>query len=382
MKKQEEFIGELRKELEAKTLAKITLSSFIGSEEIKNIYIRPIEISQGPMCQFTYRYPTKDITKNYTYKTSLQLITDFLSEKCRNADAQFSESTISYKRLKSGKEKLSRKEREAKIHSSSHNIIKNTFIPEHLDFLLHLGLADKNGRIKDKARRKFRQINRFIEILDQQLSKIELSEPIKVVDMGCGKAYLTFAMYYYFTEYKKKDVRITGIENREELVSRCNEVSDSLNYSGLSFQNGNIIDSKIDNAQILVALHACDTATDDALAKGIKAETPLIITAPCCHKQVRKDMKKVSDNAVLLKYGIMTERLAEMMTDIIRTLILEDFSYKTQIIEFTNAENTAKNLMLIGIKSSDKELGKSEEVEKLKSKYGMSRHYLEELMYD
>jgi len=379
--KLQEFIEELNQALKHDTLHKITLSAFASSEELQNIYIRPIELSEGPMCHFVYRYATKDITKNYTYKTSLELIKDFLKTKCRNADAQLKESVYSYKRLKSGKERLSKTVSEIKTHNKSHNLTKNTFISEQLEFLKHLGLADSSGRIKDKARRKFKQINRFIEILDQQIKKVEFESAIKIIDMGCGKGYLTFAMSHYLEKHHKIDFEIIGIENRDELVKNSNAISTKLNQSHLSFRQGDIIDADIDGAEILVALHACDTATDDAIAKGIRNKCKLIITAPCCHKQVRNDIENPSNGSEFYKYGIMKERFAEMATDLIRAQIMEDFGYKTQIIEFTNAENTAKNLMLVGRKSELKQDDMREEMKSLMSRYNIKRHYLEELMY-
>jgi len=199
--------------------------------------------------------------------------------------------------------------------------------------------------------------------------------------MGCGKAYLTFAMYYYFRELINKEVEIIGIENRDELVELCNDTAKAVGYSGLSFRKGTIIESNVEGTDILVALHACDTATDDAIAKAINSKCSIVITAPCCHKQVRKDLTKKEHTARLMKFGIMTERLAEMLTDVMRAIILEDFQYKTQIIEFTNATNTAKNLLVIGIRNEKRASDGRKELDALKKEYGVERHYLEDLMY-
>lgn len=377
----EAFKGLLENGLKNDSLIKVTLSLFHGRDELKNIYIRPLELKEGPHCQFTYRYNTKDITKNYTYKTTLNLISDFLKESCRNADADLADHTISYKRLKSGKEKLNKTEsKRAHSINKDHNKSKHLLIPSEADFLRHLGLSDENGRIKDKAQRKFKQINRFIEILDQHFKKSEISEPIKLTDMGSGKGYLTFSMYYYFSEILKKECTIKGVELRKDLVNLCNTLSRELGYTGLTFQEGSIEASDIDNENILVALHACDTATDDAIAKGINAGCPMIITSPCCHKEMRKNIKSTDSNKPLFKNGIIKERWSEMITDVLRSLILEKHAYDSKIIEFTDAENTAKNMMIIAIKNNKPVDKDKREIDLLKETYGIDSYYLETLV--
>jgi hypothetical protein len=260
------------------------------------------------------------------------------------------------------------------ISVAKHNKEKAYLIPEDAPFLKKLNLSSDNGKVYEKAFKKYRQINKFIEIIDAQIPN-DLNQ-LTISDMGSGKAYLTFATYYFFKIIRKIDVKIIGYELRQELVDHCNQVASELQYQELKFVQANIIEAEIENADMIISLHACDIATDMAIHAGIKSNSKYFLLAPCCHKQIRKAMTLKNG---ITRHGILLERQAEIITDAIRALILEDLGYKTKVFEFINSEHTAKNLM---IQASKSEINKEAafEISKLKSDFGIDHHYLETLL--
>lgn len=199
--------------------------------------------------------------------------------------------------------------------------------------------------------------------------------------MGSGKGYLTFALYDFLWRIKKLDVRVTGIELRQGLVDFCNEKAKKCGFEKLQFINQRIEEYDDKHIDVLIALHACDTATDDALAKAIAAKSNLIVCAPCCHKQVRQQVKGKAQESPLLKYGIFQERQFEMVTDTIRALILEQHGYQSKVFEFVSNEHTRKNIMLIGAKSKQTDPDQAKEkIKELKKEYHIDFQYLEQLV--
>ncbi|MCP4552394.1 MAG: SAM-dependent methyltransferase, partial [Bacteroidetes bacterium] len=205
---------------------------------------------------------------------------------------------------------------------------------------------------------------------------------LKIVDMGSGKGYLTFALYDYLNNSKGFSAEVLGIEQRNELVEFCNKLATDCKFENVKFKHGSINDTKLKNADVLIALHACDTATDDAIAKGIKSGANVIVCAPCCHTQIRVQMSEAKVDIPQLKFGILMERQAEIITDTIRALMMEQYGYDSRIFEFISSEHTDKNLMIAGIKTRKKI--DTETIQKkingLKEQYGIKQHYLEKLL--
>ena len=230
---------------------------------------------------------------------------------------------------------------------------------------------------------KFKQINRYIELLSPYLKEIEFKDNFHITDMGSGKGYLTFALYDYLTNNQSKVVRMTGVEFRDDLVKTCNTIAEKANFKNLKFIKGTIEKAKIEQLDVLIALHACDTATDEAIFRGIKSNASLIVCAPCCHKQIRKEFNVTNELSYVVNHGILKERQAEIITDALRALIMESFGYKTKIFEFISTEHTPKNLMIVGQKTGntlkDKELI-YENIAAIKNTYGINKHYLEKLL--
>lgn len=362
---------------------KLTLSKPIRkSDGLPNVYIRLVNIKGAEFLQFTYRYTTNDKVKNYSLQEAIAELETLLLENFRVATL----FTLANDLLVfiSKKKKVSYKKNAPSFKNKlpeTHDKPKER-LAQAGGYLEHLGITDKNGKVIHKMADKYRQINKYLEIIEGLLKSTKLPKKINIVDMGSGKGYLTFALYDYLVNQKKYNATVTGIELRKELVDYCNDVAQKSDFKNLSFVAQPI--QEYDNAKIdiLIALHACDTATDDAIYKGLSARAELIICAPCCHKQIRQQVKGKEQESPLLKYGIFKERQFEMVTDTIRALILEKHNYNTKVFEFISNEHTRKNVMLVGTKSSKKvDTSKAEDkIAALKNAYQIEEHYLETLL--
>ena len=201
--------------------------------------------------------------------------------------------------------------------------------------------------------------------------------------MGAGKGYLTFALYDYLSNKLNRQVVMTGVESRRELVTLSNAIAVKAGFSGLTFIKGTIGETALEKIDVLIALHACDTATDDAIARGITSGASLIVTAPCCHKQIRKKIHVENELKAILKHGILLDRQAEILTDAIRALILEANGYSTKVFEFISTEHTPKNLMIVGKKTSGKKAGREkifQQIQSVKELFGIKTHHLEYIL--
>ncbi len=382
MNKLESFLQTIIAVAENTTLLKITISNKKDkSSVLKNVFIKPVLIKEKYLLSFVYRNLTNDITKNFDLQESVNQIKNLLKESFFNADVYTTVETVYYTVTKEGKEKIVTKTSKSKITVTflTHDKQKKRLILTNSFYLKELGLTNAEGNLKKEMQYKFKQINRYVEIIEGILKDTKIENNFSIVDMGSGKGYLTFALYDYL-QTKNKETKITGIELREDLVLMCNKIAEKSFYKGLNFTKGSIQQTDLPTIDMLIALHACDTATDDAIAKGIKANATFIICAPCCHKQIRKQMAPTNALQYITKYGILMERQAEMVTDTIRALILEAHGYKTKVFDFIEEEDTPKNVLIVGTKSNfsqkifDKNILK---IKELKILFGIKEHYLE-----
>ncbi len=380
----EKFLSIFAESFAKGTFSKLSISSpskaFFASTELKAIYIKPYTAKDGLKLSWVYRYARKDITKNFTISESVEHLDKMIGVEFLQADLFCTDKEYF---LKSGKKpKLSKKKpSEQRVVESTHDKTKQRIVGENAEFLKTLGVTSADGFLKKDKRDKYIQINKFLEFF--AVASQSLSSPIEVLDMGSGKGYLTFAMYDYLVNNKKLDAQVRGVEFRQDMVDLCNQYAKETNFSGLDFVKGTIEDYKISNIEVLIALHACDTATDDAIFKGITANAQLIMVSPCCHKQVRKAMKVSGVSTVFSKFGIIEERTAEMLTDIIRAQILEIYGYETNIFEFINSAHTPKNLMITAVKKRNAQPQNEQwwnDVATLKQQFGVTKHYLEDLL--
>jgi SAM-dependent methyltransferase len=253
-------------------------------------------------------------------------------------------------------------------------------------YLHELGLTDEQGTVFKNAQDKYKQINQYIEILSSLIKELPQGTIKNVVDMGSGKGYLTFALYDYLLNHQQK-ANVVGVEFRKDLVDLCNKIAVNAKFEQLSFVEGTIESYDTEAIDLLIALHACDTATDDAIYKGIMANASLIVVAPCCHKQIRREIEKgkaQNELNFLTKHGIFLERQAEMVTDGLRALMLEYFGYKTKVFEFVSDVHTPKNVLVVGIKNKDKGTKSKDEIlqkiKDTKAYFGIGYHHLERLL--
>ncbi|SOE10534.1 methyltransferase family protein [Hoeflea halophila] len=383
----EELLSETRTAFASGALVQLKLGGYHGSEaELKAVLVKKISTKAGEKYSFTYRYKTRDTIKNYTEEDALALLRDGLANEFRSARLETTDFDIMFER-NGGKIRLKRSEVEGReAPSTDHNRAKNRPLTETgKPWLKALGLAGKNGSIRHDAQDKFRQINKMVEIFAPLVAALK-AEPPLIVDMGAGKGYLDFALYGYLATVVKRPVRIIGVEMREQLVADGNATAKASGFAGLSFEAGTIMEYDASGADAVIALHACDTATDDAIFQGIRAGAALIAVAPCCHKQIRRQMEAGQPEArlePLLRHGIFVERQAEMATDTLRALLLELNGYKTRVFEFVSDAHTPKNNLIVAEK--DGRAGRDRaavhrQIAEIKAMFGIDQHYLEGLL--
>lgn len=389
MTHQKEFISLVEKSLEENTFVKLSLGNYKGeSEGLKNCYLKKARIQNENKLSITYRYQTKDIVKNFSFREGLNLVTEWLEKKEFRHSSLF---TLEFDVLfESNNDKATLKKNKPshqELPSLDHNIKKNRLIEAGgKPYLQQLKITDDKGNVFNQAQDKYKQINHYVEVLSPLIKNLPKHDVLRVLDMGAGKGYLTFALYDYLSNVLKLKAQVTGVEYRKDLVDLCNDITIKSNFKELNFVQGTIMDYDVKQANVLIALHACDTATDDAIYKGIQSGAELIVVAPCCHKQIRRELeqsKTRNELDFLLKHGIYLEREAEMVTDGLRSLLLEYAGYTTKVFEFISGEHTPKNVMIVAEKKSKTETQKKELLAKIietKNYFGIRSHHLEKLM--
>ncbi len=381
-----QFIAALQKSLSDNTFIKLTFANKRNkSDDLKTASAKRINIKQGEFLSVVYRHETKDITKNYSYPEAGELCTSLLNESFHQGDLYTTENDYHYIIHPNGKSKLRIKAASSSsVPADTHDKTKQRIInTQNNIYLRELGITTGEWKVRPKKQDKYRQINKYIEIIDGILKSAGLENEIQVADMGAGKGYLTFALYDYLNHVLHKKAKVTGIELRKELVDECNRIAALAGFSDLSFQQGTIKDVDIPQTDVMIALHACDTATDDAIFRGIAGKSKVIICAPCCHKQIRKQINPNNALQQITQYGILKERQSELITDGIRALLLEAHGYKTKVFEFISTEHTPKNILIVGIKTEDEAILKQEKLQmiaSIKQTYGIQYHYLEKLL--
>ncbi|GIK66625.1 MAG: methyltransferase [Chloroflexota bacterium] len=328
----------------------------------QKIVIRPVELKNLRHLQFSYFDDKRDITKNYAGEEAIVTLDEVLTLPFRNFTIQTTNGDVQINLSKKGKPKIYRSNAdEPRRIKTSHDREKSVMLsPDSATpYLQAVGIMTQDGKIRSDMQSKYRQINEFLRLVQEvgELDKlINLDRPINVVDCGCGNAYLTFAAYYYLTHVLQLPVEMTGIDVNRELLTRHFQKTKALGWEGLSFRATRIGEFVPEaNPDIVLALHACDTATDDAIALGIKSESRLIICAPCCHHHLQEQLRfhpSPSPFASVMRHGILHERMGDILTDSLRALLLRIMGYRTDVVQFVSSEHTAKNLMIRAVRTS------------------------------
>ena len=390
-----EFIQLVEAALEEQGLVKLLLSKYRGSDkELQRITLRPVTLKGQSALSFVYSYKTQDITKNYSIEEALEIITGLLGNEFKSAHLTDRDKAFQLDISKKGKVILSRHHLpkaekdvvKGLAKEGAHNREKKRFVDIERPFLSALGVTDKEQQLIPAMSKKWKQINKFIEVFSQALTSSQLNgkQGLKVVDFGSGKGYLTFAIHDYLSDQLNSKAEVVGVELREKLSTLCNDIAAGLEHKGLTFVCGDVQTHAPAYTDVMIALHACDTATDYAINYGIRAGAAIIMCSPCCHKQIRPQMESPTLMQPMLKYGVHLGQEAEMVTDSLRALLLEANGYTTKVFEFISLEHTNKNKMILAVKNKkpvdNREVLK--QIQAIKDFYGIQQHCLEDLLAD
>lgn len=345
-----------------------TLSNPKDKSGIMKVKVRPILKQEVLFFQCEAHKNNQVFHNNYEASEAVRVLTTYMEQF---KQMQMETKTFHYTVLVSKKGKVTiqkkRQNDSVKEVDLSHNRNKKYILQEGIavPFLQDLGVMTSDGGIVRSKFDKFRQINRFLEFIEDILPELKKDREVTVLDFGCGKSYLTFAMYYYLHELRQYDVRIIGLDLKADVIRHCNELSEKYGYEKLKFLEGNIADyTGVDEVDMVVTLHACDTATDFALDKAVGWNAKVILSVPCCQHELNGQMRNEIMEPVL-KYGLIKERMAALVTDALRAEYLENCGYDAQILEFIDMEHTPKNILIRAVKTGKKKenLGKIKECE-------------------
>ena len=392
--KKENILFELKKNIQEDKLIKIVFSDR-KSRDFNKVIIKPIILKSAKNIQIESFKDNKAFHKNIDLN-NLQELEDNLKEYIDNFKQillQIEGSDISFIRKK---ENFSRKEKDSNLvkTSNEHNKKKQYILNEgdKIDFLIELGLMSVEGKILKSSFNKFKQINKYLEFIDDVIEELKakklITNHINVLDFGCGKSYLTFALYYYLKNYRKDlTFSIVGLDLKKDVIEFCNKLAKKLNYENLEFLNGNIKDyDKSKEVDFVFSLHACNNATDYSLEKALSLDAKAILAVPCCHHEFFEKIQKNKNSEfyntlkIMADNGVVLDKFATLATDSFRSLSLELCGYKTKMIEFIDMEHTPKNILIKAIKSKSSNLKeKLVEYNKLKEFLGI-KPLLEDLI--
>ncbi|MEO3692592.1 class I SAM-dependent methyltransferase [Roseateles paludis] len=353
----ERFVQRTRTALAAGRFVKLLLASPCGDEEgLERVTVRRIELKGQPLLSWLWRYQTRDVTKNLGLEESLQQLAELLGSGFRNAHLHTDTEELQFALSRKGRASLRSSRTVAEPEAASHDKAKQRPLDLKNPVWAGLGLTHLvkgEPALVPAMARKWKQINRFVEIFSAAVADSALAgttQPVRVADFGSGKGYLTFALHDWL-QRQGLQPRVTGLELRRDMVELCNAVVADNALQGLRFDEGDLRSVAASQLDVMVALHACDIATDHALHLGIQAGAQILLSSPCCHKELRPQMQLPSALRPMLKHGIHLGQEAEMVTDSLRALLLEAQGYTTQVFEFIALEHTSKNKMILAVKA-------------------------------
>lgn len=357
-------------------LIRIIISNPVEKQGVCKVKIRPLKQNGLLVFQSEELIGTQAFHKNLSADDCAEYVADFLDGTLKQLELESGKGQvrilISKKGIPGIKIKRSQQKMTAFPLVSDHNRKKNYILREDtpVPFLVDLGVMTQEGKIVKSRYDKFRQINRFLEFIEDILPKLHKDRENVIIDFGCGKSYLTFAMYYYLHEQKGYSIRIIGLDLKQTVIDHCNRLSEEYGYDKLKFYHGDIASYEgVDQVDMVVTLHACDTATDYALEKAVRWGASVILSVPCCQHELNKQIAN-SVMTPVLQYGLIKERVAALYTDALRAEILESQGYRTQILEFIDMEHTPKNILIRAVKQGEKKKNQKQIMEILDFLHG------------
>ncbi|MGZ5251758.1 MAG: class I SAM-dependent methyltransferase [Caldimonas sp.] len=392
----DDFLSALGRALDDGSFSSLVLSkNRRAGDDLQSVRVRPIELRGRRVLSFVHHHATRDVTKNFDLDDGAGVVAALLDAA---GDPSFAHATLhagaaelQLRVSKKGRQALVRAARPAPASSATtplppHDRAKTRALSLELPFLVDLGITDERHRLIPAMARKWKQIDKFLEVLDHALDDAGVGGevPLRVVDFGCGKGYLTFAVHEHLRRRFGVAPQVTGVELRADLVALCNRAAERAHCEGLHFVQGDLRSHVPDAVDVMIALHACDTATDHALDLGLRAGARILIASPCCHKELRPQMASPRPLAPLLRHGIHLGQEAEMVTDGLRALYLEAAGYEARVFEFVSLEHTSKNKMILATRREGDSTGAARralsEADAIKAFYGIREQSLERLL--
>lgn len=383
---EQQFLEAFQQAFETDHFDRLILSQYKGElEQLEKMTFRVISLNEQKVLSCVYRYKTQDVTKNYPLNEALTQVTELLV-CCKQANLFTDQEELQLKKNKKKAMLTRSKAKPASTKSKAeqgHDRVKQRYVDQDSVFLQHLGITDQQGQIIPSMARKWKQINKFVEIFSGALAQIQPQEQgLRIVDFGSGKGYLTCALYDYMQKHGQTPY-VTGVELNPKMVEFCQNVAQQSGFSQLDFFQGDVRTYEPERLDVMIALHACDVATDFAIHSGIRLNAQIIMCAPCCHKELRPQLQSPKVLSPMLQFGIHAGQQAEMLTDTIRALLLKAYGYETKVFEFVALEHTSKNKMILATKRKD--YGQPDQavlaqIQALKEMYGIQKHSLELLL--
>jgi SAM-dependent methyltransferase len=365
-----------------------------GADELQRVTVRPVSLKGETLWSFVHTHKTRDVTKNLAPTEATHRLRELLETRLQHAHLFTPAGEVQLLTSKKGKRTLLRHKSPSPATlaepgaATTHDRTKHRYIDINRPFLVELGVTTTTHQLVPAMARKWKQINKFVEVLDHAIAASPLArvrhqrERIEVLDFGAGKGYLTFAMHEHLRHTLGLPARVTGVELREDMVALCNAAAERLALDGLRFERGDVSEHSAESVDVMVALHACDTATDHAIHKGVRAGAAIIMCSPCCHKELRPQLLSPHPLRAILKHGVHLGQEAEMLTDGLRALLLDACGYDTQVFEFVSLEHTNKNKMILAVKREAAHDADAiwRQVHEVKAFYGIRDQCLERLL--
>jgi SAM-dependent methyltransferase len=385
----ERFVAALDAVVAAQRLERLLLAGPRGADagDLQRLTVRPLVLRGAPCLSFVWSHERRDLTQNFEPAEGLARLHELIGTRFANAHLLTDDAEWQLARSRKGRYRVHHAAREAAAAAGgepTHNRERLHPVPLGRPYLAALGVTDAAGRLVPAMARKWRQINKFVEIMQGALAASPLAgrRAVEVLDFGAGKGYLSFALHDHLCRTLGLEAQVTAVELRPELVAAGNRIARELGLRGMRFEQGDIVSLPARPVDVVIALHACDTLTDHAMHRAVRGGAAIVCCAPCCHKQLRPQLLQPHPLRPVLRHGVHLGQEAEMLTDSLRALLLEACGYDTQVFEFVSLEHTAKNKMILAIKRAAPVAPGPvlEQVQALEAFYGVHEQCLETLL--